>query len=388
MSALRFPLLFCAALLAASAFGGEDQPAPRPFDLNDEVVCRVNTEAVSKRQVEERMEEIALRLYAWRRSQEDAGQWTPDAEKKFNELYIPPFRDALRRVVRERLMLQYAKIEKVPLDDRAYEKRVNETVERLKQAGLMGSKGFTLGEVQKRIRENIQLDTYRYQFANFLDYPTRPEVQKHYKDNITRYQRKAGVKVRLIRIDRFVTNKLTGRQSVNSNAFEQATKLRDDIVNFQGNFEQVAKLHNDDEELRNRGGLIVLNPKDPFFEPDGYNAQLANAIRSLKPGEISPVFELGQTSWALAQLVDRRDSGPAPLEGDLYEEIYRSLFQQKTRKKEDEWFRKALSKSLVVQVVDGKYNPLPIAFFFPDDVEAKPAPQSVEPKKSVLAKEN
>lgn len=384
---MRSHVLLIAALLAAPAFCGEE-PAPRPFDLNDEVVCRVNTEAISKRQVEERMEEIAYRLYAWRKSQEDAGQWTPDAEKKFNELYIPPFRDALRRVVRERLMLQYYKIEKVPFEERAYEKRVNETVERLKKEGLMGSKGFTIADVQKRIKENIQIDTYRYQFANFLDYPTRPEVTKHYKENISRYQRKAGVKVRLIRIDRFVTNKLTNKQTVNSNAFEDATKLRDDIVNFQGNFEQVAKLHNDDEELRSRGGLIVLNPKDPFFEPDGYNAQLANAIKNLKPGEVSAVFELGQTSWALAQLVDRREAGPAPLEGDLYEEIYRSLFQQKTRKKEDEWFRKALSKSLVVQVVDGKYNPLPIGFFFPDETEAKPTAENNEPKKSAAAKDN
>ena len=383
---MRLRAFLIVAFVTSPAFCGEE-PAPRPFDLSDEVVCRVNTEAVSKRQVEERMEEIALRLYAWRKSQEDAGQWTADAEKKFNELYIPPFRDALRRVVRERLMLQSAKTEKVPFDERAYEKQVNGTVERLKQAGLMGSKGFTLADVQKRVKENITLDTYRYQFANFLDYPTRPEVQKQYKENISRYQRKAGVRVRLIRIDRFVTNKLTGKQTVNSNALEEATKLREDIVSFQGSFEQVAKLHNDDEELRSRGGLIVLNPKDQFFEPDGYNAQLANAIRNLKAGEISPVFELGQTSWALAQLVERREAGPAPLDGDLYEEIYRSLFQQKTRKKEDEWFRKSLSKSLVVQVVDGHYNPLPIAFFFPDD-EVKPTAESAEPKKSALAKEN
>jgi hypothetical protein len=256
----------------------------------------------------------------------------------------------------------------------------------------MGSKGFTLGEVQKRLREYMILDTYRYQFANFLDYPTRPEVQKHYKDNLSRYQRKAGVKVRLIRVDRFITNKLTGKQSVNANALEQITKLREDIVNFQGNFEQVAKLHNDDEELRGRGGLIVLNPKDPFFDPDSYNPQLANAIRNLQPGDavgsVSAVFELGQTSWAIAQLVERREAGPAPLEGDLYEEIYRSLFQEKTRKKEDEWFRKALSKSLVVQVVDGKYNPLPIAFFFPEEREAKPTAEGAEPRKSTQAKEN
>jgi len=380
MSFWKYTLLFVA--LVPALWGGEAEP--RPFDLADEVVCRINIEAISKRQVEERMEEIAIRLYVWRKTQEEAGQWTIDAEKKFNELYIPPFRDALRRVVRERLMLQYAKIEKITIDERAYEKQVRGMVDQLKHQGLMGGKGYTMGEVQKRIRERMVLDSFRYQFANFLDYPTRPEVNKHYETNITRYQRKAGVMVRLIRIDRFVTNKLTNKQTVNPDAFDDATKLREDVVALQGNFEEIARRHNDDEELKTRGGLIVLNPKDPFFDPEGYNPQLANAIRNLQPGEVSKVFELGQTSWAFGQLVQRRESGPAPLEGELYDEIYRTIYSQKTRKKEDDWFRKALSKSLVVHVVEGNPKTLPIDFFFPDDI--KPVEAASDPKKEVLAK--
>ncbi|HYG77897.1 MAG TPA: peptidyl-prolyl cis-trans isomerase [Planctomycetota bacterium] len=377
-------ILFYVALLPATLAGGEAEP--RPFDLADEVVCRVNTEAISKKQVEERMEEIAIRLYAWRKSQEEAGQWTIDAEKKFNELYIPPFRDALRRVVRERLMLQYAKIEKTHIDERSYEKQVRQMVDQLKQQGLMGGKGYTMGEVQKRIRERMILDNFRYQFANFLDYPTRPEVKKHYEQNLSRYERKAGVMVRLIRIDRFVTNKLTGKQTANPEAYDQALRLREDIVALQGNFEEIARRHNDDEDLKSRGGLIVLNPKDPYFDPEGYNPQLAKAIRNLQPGEVSKVFELGNSSWAFAQLVQRREAGPAPLEGELYEEIYKTIYQQKTRKKEDDWFRKALSKSLVVHVVEGNPKTLPIEFFFPDDV--KPAEPAAAPKKDAVTSDS
>jgi hypothetical protein len=358
------------ALLASLALQAEE---PQVFDLDNEVVCRVNTEAVSKRQVEERMEEVAIRLNEFRKQQEKAGLWNKETEDKWNEMYIPEFRNALRRVVKERMMLQYGKIEKTPIDERAYEKRVKETVDRLKGAGVFGvkEKGYTLGEVQKRVRENMLLDNFRYQFSDVLQQPSRPEVQRFYEENIRRYQRKAGVKVRIIRIDRFLTNKLTGKQTVREDSHELAEKLREDIIQFGASFKEVARVHSDDEESKKRDGLIQIDPKDEYIDIESYNRQIADSIRGLKPGELSKVFELLQTSWAFVMLEGKRESGPAPLEGDLFEEIYVTLSRQKTQKKEDEWFRKALSKSLVVHVVDAVPKTLPIEFFFPDDKVAE-----------------
>ena len=379
-----------ALLRAAAAFGlfagiVLNAEEPQVFDLDNEVVCRVNTEAISKRQVEERMEEVAIRLYEFRKQQERAGLWNKETEDKWNEMYIPEFRTALRRVVRERMMLQYAKIDKTPIDERAYEKRVKETVDRLKSAGVFGvkEKGYTMGEVQKRVRENMLLDNFRYQFSDILQQPSRPEVQRFYNENIRRYQRKAGVKIRIIRIDRFITNKLTGKQTVREDSHELAEKLREDIIQYGASFKEVAKTHSDDEETRKREGLIQIDPKDEYIDVDGYNRQIADAIRGLKPGEISKVFELLQTSWAFVMLEARRESGPAPLEGDLFEEIYHTLSRQKTQRKEDEWFRKVLSKSLVVHVVDAVPKTLPLEFFFPDDKVAelpKVEPQKTEQK--------
>ncbi len=364
-------------VLAILLLGGAAlQAGQQTLDLSDEVVCKINTESVSLRQVEERMEDIAIKLKNWRRAQEEAGQFTDEAKKKYDELYIPPFRDALRRVVRERLMLQYAKSDKTPFDERAYEKRLTDSINKLKEAGVWGGKNFTMADVQKRVRENMTIENYRYQFASFLDYPSKPEVKAHYEQNKSRYQRKPGVKVRVVRIDRIVTDKLTGKQRVNPNAYEDAGRLRDDVVNFQGNFAEVARAHSNDEESRERGGLIVLNAKDQFIDPDNYNPQLARAIDGVKAGDVSRVFELGQ-SYAFALVEARREAGDAPLDDDLYQEIYHQLFQQKTRKKEDEWFRKALSKSLVTQVVEGKSTTLPVEFFFPDDND-KPRAEKTE----------
>ena len=57
---------------------------------------------------------------------------------------------------------------------------------------------------------------------------------------------------------------------------------------------------------------------------------------------------------------DRREAGPQPLEGKLYEEIYNEMYESKRVRKEDEWFRATLAKTLVMQIVEGNARPLPI----------------------------
>jgi parvulin-like peptidyl-prolyl isomerase len=367
-------LLIGAAWLACTAASGAEQ-APAPvLDVSNEVVCRVNTHSISKAHVEERMGAVAFRLYAMRRQLELNGQWNEDSRKKWDELYIEPFRDALRVVIRERLLLQNAIEAKVTVDEVYLSKRVRETVERLKADGLLNSRGFTIGEIQRRLREQALSDTFRAQhISNFLDNPSRPEVREYYEKNLARFQRNAGMKLRLIRVDRFVTNKLTGQTSLRADALEQAERLREDIVRYSADFKEVAKQHSDDPDSRERGGLLLLDPKDPYIDPETYNAQLARALRGLKKNDVTKVFELGQTSWAFAWIEDIREPGPAPLEGELYDEIYRTLLQQKNRKNEDAWFRKALSRALIVHVVSGKEIELPVEFFFPDE-QPQPRP--------------
>lgn len=374
------PLALCVSLALASLLRGEDQEAGA-LTLDNEVVCRVNTEAISKRQVEERMEDIMLKLAAWRRPLEAAGQWNADAQKRYDEMYIPAFRESLRRVVRERLMLQDARKDQfLKLDERQCEKRLKETLERLRSQGLLGAKGFTVAEVEKRLHDSLLLDTFHgAHFGTMLDQPSRPEVQKYYRENLTRFYRPAGVKVRLISIDGIVVNKLT-RQRIAQDARKEAERLREDLVSYAANFAEVAKVHSNDEDSKARGGLIMVHPTDPYLNPGGYSTQLAAVLRDMKVGEISPVFDFGKSSCAFVLLEGRREAGPAPLEGEVYDEIFRTLLEQKTRKQRDEWFRKALAQSLVVHVVDGVPKTLPVEFFFeeeagaPDDGGKNPPP--------------
>jgi hypothetical protein len=220
-----------------------------------------------------------------------------------------------------------------------------------------------------------------------LEQPTRPEIQKFYKDNIARFQRKAGVMVRLIRIDRVVTNNLTKQQTVREDAYARAQEIYQNVHDYQADFKEVARMNSDDVETRERGGLLLPDPQDPYFDLDSCNPKLANAIKDLKAGEVSPVFEYVNNSWAVAKVDGRREAGPEPLEGRLYDKIFKEMMQSKSSKKSDEWFRKAIKESLIQRFEEGQPVPMTIDFFFPDDVkDAKVPANAKEEKDKVGAK--
>jgi parvulin-like peptidyl-prolyl isomerase len=382
---MRFGLLSHCILISASLCGlAPANEAPKVLVLDNEVVCWVNTEAISKKDVEELMMGIPEKVRRMRESYEQSNQLDKEREKDLDMQYIEPFRDALRKLVRQRLMLQHAVTEKIAIDEKEFDKRYQQTLTFLRKQGVIGSRGFTPAEVHKKIREEMTIDYFTYKFSNIFERPNRPDVQKYYNENPNKFQRKAGVKVRLIRVDRFTTNKLSSppKQVVRENSFELAQELRKDIVNFGANFVEMAKRHSDDAESKERGGLLVLDAKgDPYFDPESYSKQVADALRGLKVGEVSNVFEFGQSAWAFVLLEDRREGGLIPLEGEQYDEIYATLLKEKRYKKEDEWFRKALAKSLVTYVEDGKQKVLTADFFFPDEKSIKAEPASTAPKK-------
>ena len=347
-------------MVLASALAAE---GVRRIDIWDQRVAIVNTEAICKRDVEEQMGGIAERLNAFKKEKVAAGMWTPDAETEWTRLYVESFRDALRKIVRERLMLQYYVREKMTLEDKSLQKREANYLKQLRDAHVQG---IDVADIHKRIKQSMMLEEFRGKFDNAMEYPKKPEVEKYYADNIDKYQRKAGIKVRVIRIDPSVINKVTGATIVRDDPYAMLQDIRRDIVDFGASFSEVARTKNDDADLKESAGLILSSTKDPYIVAEDYNKILASAVRNLKIGEVSPVFPYGK-SYAIVTVEDRREAGPEPLEGKKYEAIFNEMYESKKRRKEDEWFRTTLAKTLVMQIVEGNARPLPIDFFFPDD---------------------
>lgn len=357
--------LFCTALHAAE---------PVKFlELDNEVVCRVNTAVISKRDVEIRMinsGQAMLNLFAFRERLKADDQWDEANQERFNEIYIPAFRDELRNAIREKLMLQEAKTEKMDVDKATFEKRYANVIEHYRKQGILNRPGFKLEEIRERLRDQLLLENFRDQFISVFDMPKRPEVKKYYEEHLSEFQRGPAVMVRQIRVDTVKVNKL-GREERVENAREKAHELRKEIVEYAADFKDVAREHSDDgPDIRNKGGLLESVPGDPYISLESRNAEFVKAVQSLKPGEISKVFPYGERSFAIVQLVERRDGGPKPLDDQLYDEIHKKLLNQRISKKEDEWFRKAVAKNLIMGIQEGKENKMPLSFFFPDDPEA------------------
>jgi len=343
------------------------------LELENEVVCRVNTEVISKRDVEIRMinsGQAMLNLFAFRERLKADDQWDDANQERFNEIYIPAFRDELRNAIREKLMLQEAKTEKMDVDKATFEKRYANVIEHYRRQGILNRQGFKLEEIRERLRDQLLLENFRDQFISVFDMPKRPEVKKYYDEHLSEFQRGPAVMVRQIRVDSVKVNKL-GREERVENAREKAHELRREIVEYAADFKDVAREHSDDgAEIRGKGGLLESTPGDPYISLEGRNAEFVKAVQGLKPGEISRVFPYGERSFAIVQLVERRDGGPKPLDDQLYDEIHKKLLNQRISKKEDEWFRKAVTKNLIMGIQEGKETKMPLSFFFPDDAEA------------------
>src|SRR3990170_1734089 len=176
------------------------------LELYDEVVCWVGTESISKRDIEQRMfnqGQALVSLFMLRDRLKADNQWTDETQKKFNELYIPSFLDELRAIIRERLMLQAAKADNLAVDKVYFGKVYRAKLEDLRKGGVLGSKGFTLQEVRDKMMERMMIEEFKRSLVSVLDIPNKPDVENYYKTHLAEFQRKAGVKVRQIRIDRY-----------------------------------------------------------------------------------------------------------------------------------------------------------------------------------------
>ena len=110
MTKYAIPCAVLCLAATASVFGAAFEAAGiRKIEVWDQRVAIVNTEAISKRDVEERMGEIAFRLLVAKKELVAKGTFDTNAETQWTALYVENFREALRKIVRERLMIWSAR---------------------------------------------------------------------------------------------------------------------------------------------------------------------------------------------------------------------------------------------------------------------------------------
>lgn len=398
-----------AAAFIAATWGG----AALASSYGNEVACRVGTETISKREVERRMGEKLLSLRA-KRDRLIARGRGEEAEKLYLAGYVPLFREALRVLVRERLMLQAAREPDTQLvfniNENALRERVNTHWEAIRFLRGKIPRGASAGEVErikkelrlseplrptwellrrmgrdnphevskedlrKAVREGLTLQAFRNQFANKP--VTRPEVIAYYRRHLSEYTRPAGYKVRIVQLNLY---KRKGRSWVPAGEPE---KLREKISSWRRwivesgePFAKIAAKYSTDKENAARGGLLMGPDEEPYVTADCCPPAIFRVIRRLPVGTVSKVFEIrGRGAqrfygrYLFAMVEERRPASPPPPTGKLYKKLAEKLNREKRNRLEKEWFREALQKTLVV---DNNGKRLPLKFFFPAEAAAE-----------------
>jgi len=144
------PLLF----FAAPCWAGEPSP--------NEVVCTVNGKPVRRWEVEDRMPEaIVKKLAGLQRRLTDMGRSEADAQKTVDGLLLPVFRQTLRVVVKEKLMLQEALRQGMQVSPLLVSETFERQWEALKARDLAGKPGYEERTVRERVYRLLLLRTFR-----------------------------------------------------------------------------------------------------------------------------------------------------------------------------------------------------------------------------------
>ena len=362
-----YTVSLCLILGIGLAHGVDDGPKVQGenqyLQLHNEVVAQVNNDRISKRDVESRMEQVMAKLEGYKARKIAAGEWSETAQEQYNELYFPPFRDELRGIIKEKLMIQEFKAKKMEFDKQDYERRVQDTLSAMRADNQIGTGPgqASEGRVKEEIKNAMMIDEVRGEFVNVFAVPNNREVAEYYESHKNDYLRKPGDKIRRIRILRFQTDNL-GHEKVVEGSAQHAEELRRQAT--PDTFGDLARDNSqDDPDIVKRGGVIGVKDGDEYIETGTLTGPMAAAMRGLQPGGISEIFQADEKSWAFIYYEEHREAGIRPLEGKLFEEVKKKLTMNTRNKLENEWLYRALKNALVF---DAWQNPIPIKFFYPN----------------------
>jgi parvulin-like peptidyl-prolyl isomerase len=343
------------AILAVARLSGEDAW----LEPSGEVICHVNNQKIGKRDVENRIDPLILgRLDDFKRRAIAEDRWNPETRKQYHDLLMPDFRNALRGLVKEKLMLQETKERKLEIDETEYQARLDRFLLQMRTSNAWIKPDFD--GARAFLREQMLIQAFRNTLVTLADLPNKPQIEKYYAEHQAQYTRPAMVKLRILKVN------AERKESTEKRARDTAQDLWKDVVAFGVNFADLAREKSDDEGTRPRGGLMLGPEGEPFIDP-GLNRILAPVVRKLGTGSVaertSKVFEM-DNGWAFVFLEERRPAGPAGLDSALFDKIRETLVQEVVKQKEKDWFLQALKRSLVL---DSRSKPIPLTFFFHDD---------------------
>jgi len=195
------------------------------------------------------------------------------------------------------------------------------------------AQGYTLTRFKEIEREKIVVQAMRQSKVSndFVISPT--QIQAYYNKNKMSYATPEQVKLRMIviREDNSSDVASTDKQGI-------AKEIRDKIAGG-AEFDRMAQMYSEDTNTQEVGGDWG------WIERGTLNEQLTSVAFSLRPGEVSPVVQIGGTYYIL--MIEAKKNATVKPISDVRDEIERNLIQQERMKAQERWLDTLRQKAYI-----------------------------------------
>lgn len=309
----RLALCLAALLLASGAFAQ---------DVLNGIAAVVNDEVITFSQVREL---VGAKEQSARQSLKGEA-----LVEKIKEIRLQAINDLIDR----QLIIQEFKKQKFQIPEYFIADRIN-TIIREEFAGdrqafmrTIEAQGYTLDRFKEMQRETIVVQEMTRSAVKQNIIIPEGKILEFYKQNIGEYSSNEEVKLRMIAI-----KKAESSASRRKLAEEIRRKIADGA-----DFGEMAHMYSDHNTQEQYGDWGWINRKV-------LNEDLTKAAFSLKPGEVSPVLEFGDTYYLL--FVEARKPGVQRPFKEVRDEIEKRLIQQDRQKLRQEWLARLRKKAFI-----------------------------------------
>lgn len=197
------------------------------------------------------------------------------------------------------------------------------------------AQGYTLTRFKEIEKDKIIVQALKQSKVdnNFVVSPT--QVQSYYNKNRMAYATPEQVKLRMIVIRE---GSSAGDIPDVGNKKDLAKEIRDKIAGG-AEFDRMAQMYSEDDSTSQVGGDWG------WIERNTLNEQLTSVAFSLRPGEVSPVVNIGDTYYIL--MVEAKKNAAVKPMVEVRDEIEKNLIQQERMKAQQRWLDTLRQKAYI-----------------------------------------
>ena len=274
-------------------------------EMIDKIVAVVNDDIITLSELEESMQPF-IADYKIRYGEEELEYRLDEARK-----------DALNRLVEEKLIIQEAKIRDVKVEDAEIEVRVDRVKKRFKTEEefyyAIKQSGVTLPRLREKYKEQIMMRKLISSLINARVAVSPTQIAAHYYGNIADFTVPESIRFKVLLVKILDTRPKEETRAIAVEAL--------DTIRAGGDFDMVVMKYSEGPNIE-QGGDMGYMPKGGILK------ELDNALFELNINETSELIET-EVAFYIVKVVDKKEAGTRTLV-EATDLIKERLFQRES----------------------------------------------------------